>query len=60
MHHHPVAELPSADLPDLSHLDVRILASAGGHTALGTVAASLLTRCGTEDTAVAFYEDSIF
>ncbi|MEU2227386.1 YxD-tail cyclophane-containing RiPP peptide [Streptomyces sp. NPDC012751] len=60
MHDRTSAGPAPADLPDLSHLDVRALASSGEHPVLGTVAAALLTRCGTEEAPVAFYEDGIF
>jgi hypothetical protein len=60
MHDRLCAGPSPADLPDLSHLDVHTLATSGGHPVLGAVAASLLSRCGTEDTPVAFYEDGIF
>ncbi|CAL9336563.1 YxD-tail cyclophane-containing RiPP peptide [Streptomyces sp. Tu 3180] len=59
MHDRPTVVPSPADLPDLSHLDARALATPGGHPVLGPVVAALLTRCGTEKTPVAFYEDGI-
>ncbi|WP_405957249.1 YxD-tail cyclophane-containing RiPP peptide [Streptomyces phaeochromogenes] len=55
----PSASPAWAGLPDFSDLDVRILTGSTGHAVLSSVTAALLARSGTDDTAVAFYEDSI-